>query len=366
VAAHSFTAKALYGSGATSAARTLTVTAATAPTLTSVKGSPSDVEIPQGGVKVETAVTLSGVAAKGQKVEIFYGAVSKGPATADPTTGVWTLLISALTLAAHSFTAKALYGSGATSAARTLTVTAATAPTLTSVKGSPSGVEIPQNDTTVETAVTLSGVAAKGQQVEIFDGATSKGKATADPTTGKWERLVTGLIAAAHSFKAKALYAPGAESTPPRTLTVVSFIPFEGFESLQEQEIFTTLMTPVGTFTKNSPGFASISTYKPSPSDPVYPSHTVHGRYLTIIESAVNFQINFVCSSVSFWHSRVDQGQQPRVSIYDDSDRLLDRRLLSASYLDVHEHKFTGARINKIIFEATIDAYFIDSFTFTR
>jgi hypothetical protein len=112
----------LYGSGAVSAARTLTVTAATAPTLTSVKGSPSGVEIPQGGVTVETAVTLSGVAAKGQKVEIFDGTVSKGPATADPTTGVWTLLISALAVAAHSFTAKALYGSGAVSTARTLTV----------------------------------------------------------------------------------------------------------------------------------------------------------------------------------------------------------------------------------------------------
>jgi hypothetical protein len=71
---------------------------------------------------VETAVTLSGVAAKGQKVEIFDGTVSKGQATAHATTGVWTLLVSALAVAAHSFTVKALYGSGAVSAARTLTV----------------------------------------------------------------------------------------------------------------------------------------------------------------------------------------------------------------------------------------------------
>jgi hypothetical protein len=122
VAAHSFTAKALYGSGATSAARTLTVTAATAPTLTSVKGSPSGVEIPQGGSTVETAVTLSGVAAKGEKVEILDGTVSKGQATARATTGVWTLLVSALAVAAHSFTVKALYGTGETSRPRTLTV----------------------------------------------------------------------------------------------------------------------------------------------------------------------------------------------------------------------------------------------------
>jgi hypothetical protein len=245
VAAHSFTAKALYGSGAVSAARTLTVTAATAPTLTSVKGSPSGVEIPQAGVTVETAVTLSGVAAKGQKVEIFVGTVSKGPATADPTTGVWSLLVSALTVAAHSFTAKALYGSGAVSAARTLTVTAATAPTLTSVKGSPSGVEIPQAGVTVETAVTLSGVAAKGQKVEIFVGTVSKGPATADPTTGVWSLLVSALTVAAHSFTAKALYGSGAVSAA-RTLTV------------------TAATAPTLTSVKGSPSGAEIPDGRPT------------------------------------------------------------------------------------------------------
>ncbi|MFJ4589886.1 hypothetical protein ACIP1Z_21690, partial [Pseudomonas moraviensis] len=63
------------------------------PTLGSVKGSPSGDEIPHSGLTVETAVTLSGVAAKGQKVEIFDGTVSKDQATAHATTGVWTLLV---------------------------------------------------------------------------------------------------------------------------------------------------------------------------------------------------------------------------------------------------------------------------------
>ncbi|VVP95992.1 hypothetical protein PS925_01840 [Pseudomonas fluorescens] len=242
VAGHSFTAKALYGSGAVSAARTLTVTAATAPTLTSVKGSPSGVEIPDGGVTVETAVTLSGVAAKGQKVEIFDGAVPKGPATADPTTGVWTLLVSALTVAAHSFTAKALYGSGSVSAARTLTVTAATAPTLTSVKGSPSGVEIPQGGNTGETAVTLSGVAAKGQKVEIFDGAASKGPATANPTTGVWTLLVRDLAVGAHNFTAKALYSSGQESST-RTFRVRDIENFESTPPQTVSEIGQSILT---------------------------------------------------------------------------------------------------------------------------
>jgi hypothetical protein len=92
------------------------------PTLDSVKGSPSGEEIPHGGLTMETTVTLRGVAAKGQKVEIFDGTVSEGQARAHATTGGWTLLVSALAVAAHSFTVKALYGSGAVSAARTLTV----------------------------------------------------------------------------------------------------------------------------------------------------------------------------------------------------------------------------------------------------
>jgi hypothetical protein len=73
---------------------------------------------------VETAVTLTGAASKGQKVEIFDGTISKGQATADATTGVWTLSVSGLSVAAHSFTAKALYGTGVVSAARTFTVRA--------------------------------------------------------------------------------------------------------------------------------------------------------------------------------------------------------------------------------------------------
>jgi len=258
VAAHSFTAKALYGSGAVSAARTLTVTAATAPTLTSVKGSPSDVEIPQGGVTVETAVTLSGVAAKGQKVEVFDGTVSKDQATAHATTGVWTLLVSALAVAEHSFTAKALYGSGAVSVARTLTVTAATAPTLTSVKGSPSGVEIPENGYTAETAISVSGIAANGLTVEIFDNNVSKAQATAN-ASGAWERIITVLsTTTAHSIYAKGLYGPGA-STGKRGFTVlpVSFV--EGFEKYPAQ-IISTLETTYMTITSQpaKDGYVSI------------------------------------------------------------------------------------------------------------
>ncbi|RBL64939.1 Ig-like domain repeat protein, partial [Pseudomonas sp. MWU13-2625] len=66
------------------------------------------------------------------------------------------------------------------------------------------GVAIPQGSTTIDTKVTLSGAAAKGQKVQIKDGNTVKGEATVNLTTGLWELTMTGLSVAAHSFTATA------------------------------------------------------------------------------------------------------------------------------------------------------------------
>jgi hypothetical protein len=220
VAAHSFTAKALYGSGQVSTpARTLTVTAVVAPTITKAADS-KNVEIPQAGITADTAVTLTGTASKGQKVQIFDGTTSKGEASAHLTSGIWTHAMTGLSVAAHSFTATALYGTGVVSAARTLTVTAVVAPTITKAEDSKK-VLIPQAGFTLDTAVTLTGVASKGQKVQIKDGTTVKGEATANTTNGEWTLTLTGLGVAAHSFTAKALYGSGQVSTPARTLTVV-------------------------------------------------------------------------------------------------------------------------------------------------
>jgi hypothetical protein len=108
-------------------------------------------------------------------------------------------------------------------------------PTLDSVKGSPSGEDIPDNGYTVETAVTLSGTATKGLEVEVFDGATSKGKATANATTGIWTLSVSGLSQTAHSFKAKALYGTGEESAV-RSFTVIVD---RGYEDWEREELRT-------------------------------------------------------------------------------------------------------------------------------
>ncbi|WP_367256573.1 Ig-like domain-containing protein [Pseudomonas sp. stari2] len=142
------------------------------PVITRAEDS-KGVEILPGGFTVDPAVTLIGTSAPGQKVQIFDGPTPDGQPTADPVTGIWKHTLSGRTLTLHTFTAKALYASGQTSAPLTLTVTAATPPTITSVKGSPSNVEIPNGGTTVETSVTLTGAAAKGQKVDVLLGIVS-------------------------------------------------------------------------------------------------------------------------------------------------------------------------------------------------
>ncbi|WP_456024939.1 hypothetical protein, partial [Pseudomonas protegens] len=211
--------------------RTLTVERSSAPTLSSVKGSPSGNEITENGFTVETTVVLSGVAAAGREIEVLDDAVSKGKTTSN---GTWTVTVSNLSKAKHSFTARDVEQPSLVSAARTLTVTEEIAATLTSVKGSPSDVEIPENGFTAETAFTVSGVAANGQKVEIFDNDASKGQAQAD-ASGKWQRIITGLSTTApHSIYAKGLYGPGA-STERRGFTVLPVYFTEGFENYPQQ-----------------------------------------------------------------------------------------------------------------------------------
>ncbi|PKH30624.1 hypothetical protein BI292_27230 [Pseudomonas sp. 43NM1] len=202
---------------------TIRAIALAVPTLTSVKGVPSGVEILDNGFTVETSVALTGTASKGLPVEIFDGAgssaVSKGTVTANATTGEWRLTI-AVAVGAHSLYAKSGYHpTPVFSNVRNLTVTAAAATTITSVKGSPSGAQIPNGGITTETSVILSGTASKGQKVQVLDGGTLKGEPVANASTGVWTLTVSGLTVAAHSFTARV--GAGAASAA-RTLTVTA------------------------------------------------------------------------------------------------------------------------------------------------
>jgi len=92
------------------------------------------------------------------------------------------------------------------------TYTVKSTPTITWLRGSPSGQVIAPGGYTKETSVTLSGTASKGQQVDIRDGEDSKGQAVADSATGAWTHAIRDLSVARHSLTAKAMDAAGGTS----------------------------------------------------------------------------------------------------------------------------------------------------------
>ena len=75
------------------------------------------------GVSVDTQMTLKGLAAPGQRVEVFSDTVSRGVALSD-SDGRWAYQVSGLTLGRHALTAMALSGSGKTSEARIVNIRA--------------------------------------------------------------------------------------------------------------------------------------------------------------------------------------------------------------------------------------------------
>jgi hypothetical protein len=215
---YSLTAHALDGSGLVSQPRRFEVVANLTPTITQVIDSNGPIS--NGGTTVETSVTLSGQGSPDQQIELFDGNVSKGTARTNGA-GVWSLTLSGLTVASHPFKARALYGTQPESTVWTITVAAAVSPTITSIKDS-NNIEIPPDGFTVDTNVVLTGSASANLEVEIFDGATSRGKVRAN-AGGQWTLTLTGLSVALHAMKAKADYASHPES-PERKFTITAVV----------------------------------------------------------------------------------------------------------------------------------------------
>ncbi|POA18757.1 hypothetical protein C1894_29030, partial [Pseudomonas sp. FW305-3-2-15-E-TSA2] len=219
VASHSFTATAQYGSGVVSDPRIVVVTAPTAPTISRAEDSKGN-EILPGATTVDTSIKLKGKGAKGQKVQIKDGNTIKGTADVDPLSGDWEFPVTGLSADTHSFTATARYGNEEVSLPRIVVVVAADTPAITSVKDE-SNWNIRENGYTVHTSVTLTGSAPDGQEVEVFLGAVSKGKAKAN-SNSIWTRTVSGLsLDVLHTFKAIGQYANNPPSNTWR-LTVLN------------------------------------------------------------------------------------------------------------------------------------------------
>lgn len=134
------------------------------PVISLITGSPSEEEIPDGGNTVETAVTLTGVAKKGEKVEVFSGSVSHGKPDVDGVTGIWTLLIPALDETTYVFVAKELYGAGQSSDAYTINVVAMQPPVLLAPAVNPIDVLAYEQGVTLRVAFAQ---ALPGQQAQL-------------------------------------------------------------------------------------------------------------------------------------------------------------------------------------------------------
>lgn len=210
---YSLQARARYGDEWVSEVRTFQVVAEVSPTITSVMDSRG--ELAEGQTTVDTQIVVSGTASIDQPLDVLDGLLVLDTVRTDAQ-GNWTLTLSSLAVKAYAIKARAQYGSGAESAVRTFSVVDYVFPTLESVRDSRG--EIADGGSTVETTITLGGKGSANEQVEIFDGAVSRGVARVT-AGGDWTLSLTSLAAKTYSVRAKALYGNGEESAL-RTFTV--------------------------------------------------------------------------------------------------------------------------------------------------
>jgi hypothetical protein len=207
---HSYTAKATdVGGNVSGASGTRTVRVdATAPAAPLI-------DSPAEGSLNPSSFSVTGRAEANSTVELFEGTTSIGTDTSDGV-GAWSIALSGVSDGSHSYTAKAIDSVGNTSAAsraRSITVDAKAplAPVIT----------YPAQGTRLNyRSFSLSGTAEAGAKVELFEGALSKGTATAD-TYGKWKIALSGVSEGSHSYTAKATDASGNTSAPSSIRTVI-------------------------------------------------------------------------------------------------------------------------------------------------
>ncbi|WP_207282963.1 hypothetical protein [Pseudomonas sp. FW300-N2F2] len=283
------------------------------PTIDSVK-DPHQAPITNGGYTVETSVTLSGRATKGQKVEVHEGDDLKGTADVNGD-GVWSLTVSGLSVAPHIFTAKALYGNNPTSDAWRINVVAVAQPTITAVKD-PNNADIANGGYTLATSVTLHGRASLGMQVQILDDGTDpKGIADVDGY-GDWSLPLSGLAEGPHSFTAKGIYGTGPVSLPWR-FTIVREL-FIDFEDVALRPI------PVGT-SLELPGRATITTVNAGYPGPVEIKSLSLGpeivnQALRIDGEGGQVRIDLVRPASFFRVGHYSFGLESLITLYDELD----------------------------------------------
>jgi hypothetical protein len=242
-------------------------------------------------------------------------------------------------------------------------------PVITSAKDS-KGVEILEGEDTAEKNVTLTGTASKGLKVQVLNGATDMGEATADLLTGIWKREVWGLNVAAHSFTAKALYGSGQESEPPRTFRVVQFISiYENFESTQPQQILVNkpITFPSGLmFTLSSEG--GVNGFYTRIAQDIHPEFGQ--RTLTFTQRSVGkFSWSGAATTIKFAHYGVNSTGNT-VTFHDQSNNpIIEERLKTGGGIKFHIYTAPQGRpVSSFVIKSTESdgGFFIDDVTLSN
>jgi Ca2+-binding RTX toxin-like protein len=177
------------------------------------------------GITNDATLTLTGAAPALSTVLLYDGAVLVGTTLAGGG-GAWSYTTSTLADGSHSFTAVAMDASGGTSAASTaLVVTVDTlAPAAPAILSFSNDSGIVGDGITEDATLVLTGMAAAGSTVRIYDGALILGTAAAG-ADGAWS-YATGMLAnGLHSFTATAADAAGNASAASAALSVTIAAP---------------------------------------------------------------------------------------------------------------------------------------------
>jgi hypothetical protein len=191
-------------------------------------------------------------------------------------------------------------------------------PTLTSIKGLGSDIEVPHEGMTVETSFKISGTAAAGQNIVVFDGDSPKGSATADATTGQWSLPIGGLTPSTHSFTAKT--PDGSQSYPARTFTLLPQSFTEEFEDYPQGSV-TTLETNYMTITSAAQSRSHLKIINSGGEHYLY--------FVSRNEESLSatMEIKVPCSRIELRYSVYSNGTPDgvfTVKFYDDQATLLE------------------------------------------
>jgi len=223
----------------------------------------SDSGVPGDDITNDTTPAVSGTGIAGDVVTLRDGQSIVGTAVVAGD-GVWSITTAALASGAHSLTATQTDVAGNVSGASgtllvTIDTTSPAAPqSLYLNAGSDSG--IPGDDITDVTTPVISGAAAAGDTVTLYDGTRSVGTATVG-ANGVWSVETSDLANGVHTLTAKVTDVAGNVSVASSPLAI-TILPVPGVPTLADPSARTTPGEPVVSGT--APANSLVSVYKGS------------------------------------------------------------------------------------------------------